>query len=175
MSAAVWLSLGSNLGDRQEYLLGALQRLSAHPAIELTAVSSLYVTEPWGVSGQEDYFNIVAGLNTGLSPTELLAYTQTIENAAGRHRIIRWGPRQLDIDIILFGDKRINSDQLQIPHPRFKERMFVLQPLYEAAGDILLPDGEHLSTVIKKCAPGQRVELKYLPEEWLGEIVNDHS
>lgn len=92
-----------------------------------------------------------------------------------RQRIIRWGPRQLDIDIILFGDKRINSDQLQIPHPRFKERMFVLQPLYEAAGDILLPDGEHLSTVIKKCAPGQRVELKYLPEEWLGEIVNDHS
>lgn len=92
MSAAVWLSLGSNLGDRQEYLLGALQRLSAHPAIELTAVSSLYVTEPWGVSGQEDYFNIVAGLNTGLSPTELLAYTQTIENAAGQTADYSLGP-----------------------------------------------------------------------------------
>ena len=170
MVVPVWLSLGSNMGDRRGYLLFALQRLAEHPAIEFQAISSLYITEPWGVSGQDDYFNIVVGINTTLSPHELLIYTQSIENASGRKRTIHWGARQLDIDIILFGEQQIDEEQLQIPHPRGRERLFVLRPLYEIAGDMLLPDGKHLAEIINKCDPNQRVELKYLPEQWLGEI-----
>lgn len=170
MGVPVWLSLGSNMGDRRGYLLFALQRLTEHPAIELRAVSSLYVTEPWGVRGQEDYFNIAVAINTTLSPHELLAYTQSIENASGRQRTTRWGARQLDIDIILFGEQQIDEERLQIPHPRFRERLFVLRPLYEISGDMLVPSGQHLAEIINRCDPNQRVELKYLPEQWLGEI-----
>lgn len=170
MGVPVWLSLGSNMGDRRGYLLFALRRLTEHPAIELRAVSSLYVTEPWGVSSQEDYFNIAVAINTTLSPHELLDYTQSIENASGRQRTTRWGARQLDIDIILFGEQQIDEERLQIPHPRFRERLFVLRPLYEIAGDMLVPGGQRLAEIINKCDPNQRVELKYLPEHWLGEI-----
>ena len=91
MTETVWLSLGSNMGDRQYYLRQAIARLAAHPLIEVAAVSSLYETDPWGVSGQDDYFNIAAGVATQLEPEDLLDYTQGIEQAMGRRRTVRWG------------------------------------------------------------------------------------
>lgn len=175
MTETVWLSLGSNMGDRQYYLRQAIARLAAHPLIEVAAVSSLYETDPWGVSGQDDYFNIAAGVVTQLEPEDLLDYTQRIEQEMGRRRTVRWGPRQLDIDLILFGGRQLDTPRLQIPHPRFRERMFVLRPLYEIAGDLLLPDGERLSAALDKCAPDQRVDLIAAAEQWLGEIADEDN
>ena len=177
MTASVWLSLGSNKGDRQGYLVLALRRLAEHPQIKLAKISSLYITEPWGVSGQEDYYNAVVNIYTTLQPQALLDYTQSIENESGRVRTERWGARELDIDIILYNNLCQTDERLILPHPRFAQRMFVLQPLWEIAGDIQLPYDKTLSQIIAACQDEQKVELLLAPQQWAGEVWHyvDHQ
>ncbi|MCO5231151.1 MAG: 2-amino-4-hydroxy-6-hydroxymethyldihydropteridine diphosphokinase [Chitinophagales bacterium] len=130
-----YLSLGSNLGDRKNNLLEIAQQLSLH-AIEIVQASSIFETKPWGVDNQQpNYFNQVLKIYTSLYPFGLMNVLQSIEKNMGRKEKGNYQPRTADIDIILFNDWMIHSDVLQIPHPRFRERQFVLTPLCQIADD----------------------------------------
>jgi 2-amino-4-hydroxy-6-hydroxymethyldihydropteridine diphosphokinase len=128
----VFLGLGSNQGDRRRYLAEAVESLPG-----VVAVSPVYETEPMGgPPGQDPYLNVVVELDTDLSPRELLSLCHRLEAAAGRVRSERWGPRTLDVDILLFGDLRINEEDLVIPHPRLRDRRFVMAPLADLAPEL---------------------------------------
>lgn len=126
-----YLSLGSNMGDRRAHLVSAMHMLAQNPMIEVLKVSSVYETEPWGMADQRFFYNIVALIQTKLSPINLLQFCQQIEQKQHRERDIPWGPRTLDIDILCYGDLTLNSPELTIPHPRMEERDFVQVPLAE--------------------------------------------
>ena len=129
----VYLGLGSNIGDRESNILDAVDRLTASSKIDLLRSSAIYQTEPWGLGDQPKFLNSVLEIKTNLSPISLLTYTQTIENILGRQKQVRFGPRLIDIDILLYGDQSIYFEEpyLQIPHPRMHIRSFVLIPLAE--------------------------------------------
>ena len=133
----VYLGLGSNLGDRYGRLIEALDRLRAHVTLE--AISSIYETEPWGYADQPHFLNAVGGGETELSAGELLGAVKTIEEEMGREQTFRYGPRAIDIDILLYGDAILEQDQLQVPHPYLHERDFVLAPLNEIAPQVVHP------------------------------------
>ncbi len=134
--ALAHLSLGSNLGDRLAYLQGALDGLLGHPEIAVIAVSHVYETDPVGGPVQDDYLNVVVKITTELSAYELLAFTQGLELAALRVRKQRWGPRTLDVDILLYDDLVQDDPGLTIPHPRMFERGFVITPLRDVSPDL---------------------------------------
>lgn len=127
----VILALGSNIEPKEEYIRQAVRLLHNHPRITVRKTSSLYLTEPVGYKEQDWFLNAVVACETDLSPLELLQETQRIEVMLQRERKIHWGPRTIDIDIILYGKERINLPELIIPHPRAFERSFVLVPLAE--------------------------------------------
>ena len=133
-----WIGIGANLGDARANVLDALARLDALPDSRLMARSALYRTAPIDSSG-EDYINAVACIVTPLSAPELLAALQAIELAHGRERPYRNAPRTLDLDVLLYGDRIIDTPTLQVPHPRMLERAFVLAPLLEIAPSALVP------------------------------------
>jgi len=134
------ISLGSNLGDRQAILEAAIARLRAHPAIGKLRCSRWHETAPvGGPAGQPPYLNGAVRLETSLSPRELLAVLQDIENQFGRRRAERWGPRTLDLDLLLYDDLAINTPELTLPHPRMQQRRFVLMPAAEVAADMTHP------------------------------------
>lgn len=128
-----YLALGSNLGDRAVHLQGALDALGATGGARVVAVSRVYETEPVGGPPQPDYLNAVVAIETTLDARALLGVAQAIESASGRERDdaqgMRWGPRTLDVDVLLVGDERVNDPDLIVPHPRLAERTFVLAPL----------------------------------------------
>ncbi len=126
----VYLGFGSNIGDREKNIRAAVERLQASGA-KLLRLSSFYETEPVGYEKQRWFLNCVGEFETGLFPLQLLHRTQKIEIALGRKREIVNGPRTIDIDILLYGDAVVNTGELEIPHPRFRERRFVLAPLAE--------------------------------------------
>ena len=127
-----WLGLGSNLADPVAQLNEALGRLGVAEDIRILKTSSLYRTPPWGDEEQDDFINAVAHIETGLQPIPLLRELQSIENVMGRQRSgHRWGPRLIDIDLLLYGYQQIQSQELELPHPRMHERAFVLVPLCE--------------------------------------------
>ncbi len=130
---AVYISFGSNLGDRRSNIQRALNLLGELPETEKTQVSSIIETKPVGGPKQNNFLNGVAELKTSLRPHVLLQRLNKIEAALGRLRDVRWGPRVIDLDILLYGKKVIDTDNLQIPHPRMHERAFVLDPLNEIA------------------------------------------
>ena len=132
-----YLSLGSNVGDRHAHLSGALATLAAG---EPRRVSSVYATEPVGGVAQSDYWNLVVELETTATPHELLARARLAEAAAGRAREIRWGPRTLDVDVLLVGEEAVDDEELTVPHPRLYERAFVLVPLAELAPELVTAD-----------------------------------
>ena len=129
-----FLSLGSNVGDRHAHLSGALATLAAGEALR---VSSVYVTEPVGGVDQDHFWNLVVELETTAPPHELLARARRAEADAGRVREVRWGPRTLDVDVLLVGDVVVDDDELTVPHPRLYERAFVLVPLAELAPELV--------------------------------------
>lgn len=143
-----YLGLGANLGDRQGAIAQALKELGMLPTITVAAVSSLYQTAPVGVLDQPDFLNAVAEVQTTLAPRPLLAQILQVEQQLGRVRTMRWGPRTIDIDILVFGEMQMEEPDLTIPHPRLAERAFALVPLAEVAPSLCLP-GEH-ETVRKK-------------------------
>lgn len=128
-----YIALGSNMGDSRGILEEATEKIAANPAVRLLKKSSLTKTAPYGGVEQEDFLNGCIETETYLSPTHLLEFLHKIENEAGRTRTIHWGPRTLDLDIILYGDEIINSEFLTIPHADMHNRGFVLRPLCEIA------------------------------------------
>lgn len=131
--AAVYLALGSNVGDRRQNLINALERLG--PDVEVEAVSSLYETDPIGPIDQQDFYNAACRGTTQLMPEELLTHIKQVERDVGRTASERWGPREIDIDILLYDDLVLESGALHIPHPEMTARAFVLVPLAEIAPD----------------------------------------
>ena len=140
-----YLGLGGNLGDRLAALTEALTLLDATPGMRRLSCSSVYETEPWGVTDQPPFLNLAAGFETTLSPADLLAACQSVEQQVGRTETYRWGPRLIDVDILLYGDAIVNTatPDLQIPHARLTERAFVLVPLAEIAPDTRVPPLGH--------------------------------
>ncbi len=135
-----WLSLGSNLDDPARQLERALRRLRRAPAIEDLEVSSFYRTPPWGDTAQDDFVNAVVRFKTLLSARALLRLAKTIENEMGRVRSARrWGPRVIDIDVLLYGAEHYADEELTIPHPRLHERAFVLLPMTELEPELEIP------------------------------------
>jgi 2-amino-4-hydroxy-6-hydroxymethyldihydropteridine diphosphokinase len=134
----VYLSLGSNLGDRERMLERALALLEA-PDLRIQRVSSLYETAPVDVPDQPSFLNLVAEAETDLFPKQLLARIHKAEHQLGRRRVRPKGPRTIDIDILLFGEAVMDTDELTVPHPRLAERRFVLEPLAELAPDLRHP------------------------------------
>lgn len=128
MNPKVILALGSNLGESADILVGAVEDLADHPLVHLLQVSPLAKTRAVGGPKQPDYLNMVIEVETKLTPDELLTHTQAVEEKYHRERIVRWGPRTLDVDIISFGDVSSNDESLTLPHPRAQERAFVLAP-----------------------------------------------
>ncbi len=136
MDNVAFLSLGTNIGDRLQYLHGAVQALWEHPNITVEDISSIYETEPVGYLDQANFLNAVLKISTSLSPHELLDVTQGIELQLGRKREIKWGPRTIDLDILLYNDENMETEKLIIPHPRMYERAFVLIPLKELGVEV---------------------------------------
>lgn len=132
-NVTIALGFGSNLGDRQAQITLALDSLAMHPHIDLLSVSALYQTPPWGKTDQPTFFNAAALAETDLSPRILLEAVLGIERSLGRLRGELWGPRTIDIDILLYGGVRIDEPGLTIPHPRIQERAFVIRPLADVA------------------------------------------
>jgi len=135
-----WIGLGANLGRRAATLDLALERIAAIDATRLADVSDYYATPPWGDPDQPEFLNAVAAVDTSLAASELLMRLQAIETALGRLRDgRRWGPRAIDLDLLLYASERLATPALTVPHPRLAERAFVLVPLVELAPGLEVP------------------------------------
>jgi len=135
----VYLGLGSNVGNREAWLRSAVESLNA-PDLKLLRTSSLYETEPIGFREQGWFLNIVAEFETALFPKQLLHRMQKVEAALGRRRTIKNGPRTIDLDILLYGNLVMKTEELEIPHPRYAERRFTLAPLAELSPELRDPE-----------------------------------
>jgi 2-amino-4-hydroxy-6-hydroxymethyldihydropteridine diphosphokinase len=135
-----YLGIGSNLGDRLAYLQLAVDQLARRPGIEVVAVSRVYETAPVGGPPQDAYLNAVVAIDTDLDANELLNVCQLIEERAERVRVERWGPRTLDVDVLLLDDWQVDDEDLTVPHPRMWERGFVLAPLRDVAPELVAAD-----------------------------------
>ena len=145
-----WIGLGSNMQEPTGQLKQALKQLSNERQVECLEQSSFYLTPPWGDENQDDFVNAVVRIKTRLEPFELLNYLQTIEARMGRKRgKRRWGPRLIDLDLLVYGDRKIQSDTLEVPHPRIRERAFVLVPLYELDPQLEIPGLGEIRELIK--------------------------
>ena len=134
-----YIGFGSNIGDRLVHIQNAIQTLSKTEGITLQKISSLYKTDPVGYEAQAQFLNGVAAIHTTLSPLSLLHTLKDIETAIGRKHRIRWGPREIDLDILIYGDLCLQTEKLVVPHPEMHLRGFVLVPLAEIAPDLVHP------------------------------------
>ena len=147
----IYIGMGSNLAAPEQQLRNAIEALAQLPGTTVAGVSAFYQSDSL-LPGQPRYTNAVAALDSCLAPLELLDALQAIENDQGRERLERWGPRTLDLDILLFGDRLIDEPRLQVPHYQMHLRAFVLYPLAELAPATLqLPDGRRLSDLLAAC------------------------
>ena len=158
-NSPVFLSLGGNLGDPKKSMASALRLLAGNDGVEVVAVSSLYRTPPWGKLDQPDFLNAAAQLSTMLSPHQLLDLCLETERKLKRVREERWGPRLIDIDILVFGERVIQETGLEVPHPRMLERAFVLAPLAEIAPQFSV-DGKRIS---ERLASADTAGIERLP------------
>lgn len=148
-SNRAYLGIGGNIGDRKENIKKALKYLEKSENIKLIKASSLYETEPWGYEDQEWFLNIVVEIETDLKPFELLDFCQYIENKLKRVRKVRWGPRTIDVDILLYNDIKSEDEKLIIPHPRMMERAFVMVPLFELNENLII-NGIEIKDIMKE-------------------------
>lgn len=155
-----FVGLGSNMADPSAQLAGAVARLAALPKTELVAQSAFYSSRPVGPQDQPDFVNGAAWLRTELTPLELLDQLQAIEQAHGRKRIQHWGPRTLDLDLLLYGNEAITSERLTVPHAELANRDFVLQPLLDLDPERVLPDGRSLAGLRQQCPDNKLQKLK---------------
>ncbi len=146
-----FVALGSNQDDPQAQVNAAFAALAALPQTQLLRRSSLYVTPPWGVTDQPDFINAVAELDTTLAPAALMQALLAVEQAAGRRRDgHRWGPRILDLDLLLYADRTLQESGLTLPHPRMAERAFVLLPLAELAPRLEVPGQGRVDALLER-------------------------
>lgn len=161
MMTNVFIGLGSNLADPAAQLASAVAELAALPHTTLVAQSPFYSSKPVGPQDQPNFVNGAAWLNTGLAPHDLLDHLQTIEQAHGRQRLQHWGPRTLDLDILLFGQQTLHDDRLTVPHAQLSQRDFALQPLLDLNPELALPTGTKLALLRRRC-PDNKLQ-KLLP------------
>jgi 2-amino-4-hydroxy-6-hydroxymethyldihydropteridine diphosphokinase len=154
-----FLGLGSNQGDRLAFLQRAVELLDADRRTRVDAVSAVYETDPVGGPEQEPFLNIAVRVATRRTPLALLRLCADVEHALGRVRRERWGPRTIDVDILLYGDRRLTRPGLVVPHPRLHERAFALIPLLEVAPCARLPSGESLAAALARLAPVEGVRM----------------
>lgn len=147
----VYIGLGSNLADPLGQLARAVTAIASLPGTSLIAQSPFYRSSPIGPQDQPDFINGAVKLNTTLPPLVLLDHLQRIENAHGRLREKHWGPRTLDLDVLLFGDSPVQNERLTVPHPELTNRDFVLQPLLDLNPELILPDGRTLHALRHQC------------------------
>ena len=153
--AQAYVGLGANLGDREGTMRSALELLDDVDGIEVVAVSRFRETEPWGVEDQPRFLNAAARVETTLSPRELLAALLAVERALGRTRQgPRFGPRTIDLDLLLYGDEVVDEPGLTVPHPRLHERAFALEPLLELDPRLVVPGRGPLETLLGKLQSG---------------------
>ncbi len=144
-----YVGLGGNLGDRRSYLQRAIDCLARDPDVRVAAVSAFRETDPVGYRDQPRFLNAVAALETELGPRDLLERLLAVERALGRDRRgPRFGPRTIDLDLLVYADAEIDEPGLVVPHPRLAERRFVLEPLAEIAPDLALPDGRRVRDLL---------------------------
>jgi 2-amino-4-hydroxy-6-hydroxymethyldihydropteridine diphosphokinase len=155
-----YIGVGSNLGDSLARVRAAFESLAALPGSRLVARSRLYRTRPFGPVQQGDFINAVAGMLTQLTALELFAQIRGIEVAAGRVRTERWGPRTLDLDLLVFGDECIDTADLKVPHPGIAERGFVLAPLVDIAPALRVPGMGRAGELLRR-----------LPEDGIAEVI----
>jgi len=153
----VYLGLGTNLGDREENLKQAIDLIKDFSKTNLLEISKVYETEPWGYNKQDSFLNLCLKLETGLSPQELLENCQLVEAKLKRKRLVKWGPRTIDVDILLYGDLDMQTDDLIIPHPRIVERAFVLIPLADLDEDLIIGGKSINNLIVEQSTDG--VEL----------------
>ena len=151
MSAPAWIGLGSNQDSPLQQLHLALEALQQLPQSRLTDASPVYRSRPVGPSDQPDFLNMAARLQTDLAPRTLLDQLLAIEDAQGRVRHQRWGPRIIDLDLLLFADHEIDEPRLRLPHPELPNRDFVLRPLLDLDPTLTLPDGRPLQELLAHC------------------------
>jgi len=154
----VFLGLGSNLGDRSSYLHRAVEKLQSWEGIEFKAASPIYETEPFGFKRQGAFLNMVVAAETSLAPLALLAACHAIESSLQRERGPRWGPRTIDIDILLFDDMKMRLPELTIPHVFMTKRRFVLVPLLTLAPDVYV-DGKSIAQLLADCTDDGEVKF----------------
>ncbi len=155
-----YVGLGSNLAEPLEQLARAVTALTHLPATTLVAQSPFYSSRPVGPQDQPDFVNGAVRIDTGLTAIELLDQLQAIEQAQGRERLRHWGPRTLDLDLLLYGDREIREPRLTVPHPELANRDFVLQPLLDLDRDLTLPDGRSLTQLRHSCPDNQLRPLR---------------
>lgn len=172
MTTTAFVGLGSNVGDMVETIATAVWVLDELPGTTVTDVSALYETAPWGGVDQDPFLNAVARLDTTLGPIDLLDELNSTEAAMGRDRTteVRWGPRTLDLDLLLHGDTVMDTPRLTLPHPRLAERAFVLVPLMEVFAGGSLPDGTRLTRLVQALAPITGIELAMRLDELPGGV-----
>lgn len=160
------LGLGSNVGDRRAMLQAAVEALWTHP-VQVIATSSVYETEPVGeIADQRDFLNACVRIETALGPDELLDACKAVERALGRDPGgVRHGPRSIDVDVLLLGDREYASERFALPHPEVTSRRFVLVPLLELDPGLTLPDGRRLADALDALGPGQAVRRAGPPLE----------
>lgn len=160
-----FIGLGSNLEDPSAQLARAVVALAALPRTTLVAQSPFYRSRPVGPQDQPDFVNGAVWLRTSLPPLDLLDQLQAIEQAHGRQRIEHWGPRTLDLDLLVYGRENIREPRLTVPHPQLPERDFVLQPLLDLDPELALPDGTRVAELRSRCPDNQLRKLHPLPRE----------
>ena len=144
-----WIGIGSNVGDRVQFARRAVEELRSTEGVEVTGVSSLYETSPIGGPPQRSYVNLAVRIETDLEARPLLELLQSIEQRLGRDEsAIRWGPRVIDLDLLLLGDEKVSEPDLEVPHPRLSQRNFVLVPLLEIDPDLADPWGSRYSDAL---------------------------
>jgi 2-amino-4-hydroxy-6-hydroxymethyldihydropteridine diphosphokinase len=148
----VFIAIGSNLQNPLQQVMTATDQLNHLPESKMLQASSCYQSPPLGPSDQPDFINRVVALETPLEPEPLLDSLQAIEQTMGRVRTVRWGPRTIDLDILLYGNQVIQSQRLTIPHAGLKDRAFFLYPLAEIAPELILPNGEKIVDLLPKTA-----------------------
>jgi len=146
----VYIGLGSNMGNKSENIAKAIDFVACIEGVNIKKVSSLYLTAPWGRTDQDDFINQVIEIETDLSALNLLYCLQDIEIKLGRHRDGKWGPRIIDLDILIYGEETSLLEELQVPHPYLLERLFVLIPLAEINSEMELPDGSKIREVLSR-------------------------
>lgn len=157
----VYIGMGSNMEDPIQQLKMALDELNAIDNTELLTCSSFYKSKPVGPQDQDDFINAVVEVNTSLPALKLLDALQAIEQAHRRVRERHWGPRTLDLDILLYGDEMINNERLTVPHKEMLNRNFVLIPLFELTGDMMIPGAGNVSAYLQDCDETTIIKLEH--------------